>query len=330
MARGTCPSPRLSLDRPHGGLQWTGRAHSEQALGSLRRRPKEVTGSFHLVHDDGRSERLAVKPHTVEIPPDATLCITTPGAGGYGPPEGRSKRRLALDVASGKLSPGRLEEQYGYDISELPEVMDSHRYCPRRSGRLAFRPARPCGGWSGTMVTRGIKQLIAEANAAVYTVSVPDAMVMHGDSDVVFVDVRETVELRQGGLRRGSGARAARISRVHGGSGKPSAQTGARERCPAAALLRLGRTLGAGRQGFGGYGVRERRSHRGRIRCLAGGPRTSRVLMGPAPRGGEGTFGSGSQKMGLEARPAPLWCAMKPQGAGYEFAGPGGYRVVCS
>ena len=35
-------------------------------------------------------------------------------------------------------------------------------------------------------------------------------------------------------------------------------------------------------------------------------------------------------KMGLEARPVPLWCAMKPQGAGYEFAEPGGYGVVHS
>ena len=54
------------------------------------------------------------------------------------------------------------------------------------------------------MVTRGIKQLIAEANAAVDTVSVADAMVMHGDSDVVFVDVRETVELQQVGSVAGA------------------------------------------------------------------------------------------------------------------------------
>ena len=54
------------------------------------------------------------------------------------------------------------------------------------------------------MVTRGIKQLIAEANAAVDTVSVADAMVMYGDSDVVFVDVRETVELQQVGSVAGA------------------------------------------------------------------------------------------------------------------------------
>jgi len=54
------------------------------------------------------------------------------------------------------------------------------------------------------MVTRGIKQLIAEANAAIDTVSVADAMVMHGDSDVVFVDIRETVELQQAGSVAGA------------------------------------------------------------------------------------------------------------------------------
>jgi len=49
------------------------------------------------------------------------------------------------------------------------------------------------------MVTRGFKQLVAEADAEVDTVSVADAMVMHEDSGVVFVDVRETVELGQAG-----------------------------------------------------------------------------------------------------------------------------------
>ena len=84
-----------------------------------------ATGSFDLVHDDGRRERLAVKPHTVEIPADAALWITTPGAGGYGPPQGRSKYRLANDVRSGKLSPDRLAEQYGCDVSELPADVET-------------------------------------------------------------------------------------------------------------------------------------------------------------------------------------------------------------
>lgn len=54
------------------------------------------------------------------------------------------------------------------------------------------------------MVTRGIRQLVAEANAAVDTVSVSDALVMHEDAGVVFVDVRETVEIGQAGSIAGA------------------------------------------------------------------------------------------------------------------------------
>ena len=54
------------------------------------------------------------------------------------------------------------------------------------------------------MVTRGFKQLITEANAVIDTVSVADAMVMHGECDVLFVDIRETVELQQLGTVSGA------------------------------------------------------------------------------------------------------------------------------
>ena len=54
------------------------------------------------------------------------------------------------------------------------------------------------------MVTRGFKQLVTEANSVIDTVSVADAMVMHGDRDVVFVDIRETVELQQSGSVSGA------------------------------------------------------------------------------------------------------------------------------
>ncbi len=52
------------------------------------------------------------------------------------------------------------------------------------------------------MVTRGFKQILAEANAVIETISVPDAQALVGDPDVVFVDVRETVERqRSGGIK---------------------------------------------------------------------------------------------------------------------------------
>ena len=49
------------------------------------------------------------------------------------------------------------------------------------------------------MVTRGFKQMLAEANAVIETISVPDAQALVGDPDVVFVDVRETVERQASG-----------------------------------------------------------------------------------------------------------------------------------
>ncbi len=49
------------------------------------------------------------------------------------------------------------------------------------------------------MVTRGFKQMLAEANAVIQTISVQDAQALVGDPDVVFVDVRETVERQASG-----------------------------------------------------------------------------------------------------------------------------------
>lgn len=44
------------------------------------------------------------------------------------------------------------------------------------------------------MSFKGFKQLLAEANAVIETISVADAMAMIDDPDVVIVDVRETDE----------------------------------------------------------------------------------------------------------------------------------------
>ncbi len=49
------------------------------------------------------------------------------------------------------------------------------------------------------MVTRGFKQMLAEANAVIETISVHDAQALVGNADVVFVDVRETVERQASG-----------------------------------------------------------------------------------------------------------------------------------
>lgn len=48
------------------------------------------------------------------------------------------------------------------------------------------------------MVTKGFKQMLAEANAVIETVSVHVAKDLQGGSDVIFVDVREAHERAQG------------------------------------------------------------------------------------------------------------------------------------
>ncbi len=54
------------------------------------------------------------------------------------------------------------------------------------------------------MVQRGFKQLIAEANSVIETITVPQALTLVGDSGVQFVDVRETVERQQSGTIQGA------------------------------------------------------------------------------------------------------------------------------
>ncbi len=48
------------------------------------------------------------------------------------------------------------------------------------------------------MLTKGFKQLLAEANAAVDTLSADAALALMDDADAVFVDVREAGERAQG------------------------------------------------------------------------------------------------------------------------------------
>ena len=54
------------------------------------------------------------------------------------------------------------------------------------------------------MLKRGFKQLLAEANAVIETISVPDLDYLLDDGDTVLVDVRETVERESVGQIPGS------------------------------------------------------------------------------------------------------------------------------
>lgn len=54
------------------------------------------------------------------------------------------------------------------------------------------------------MLKRGFKEMLAEANAVIETISVPDLDYLLDDPEVVLVDVRETVERERDGLIPGS------------------------------------------------------------------------------------------------------------------------------
>ena len=51
---------------------------------------------------------------------------------------------------------------------------------------------------------KGTKQLLEEANSRIKTVSVDEAMKMHGRDDVVFIDIRDVRELERDGLIAGA------------------------------------------------------------------------------------------------------------------------------
>jgi rhodanese-related sulfurtransferase len=54
------------------------------------------------------------------------------------------------------------------------------------------------------VIKKGYKQLVAEANAEVQTLTVPEAMALHGATDVVFVDLRDPRELEREGKMPGA------------------------------------------------------------------------------------------------------------------------------
>ncbi|MBB4200776.1 hypothetical protein CCR94_02080 [Rhodoblastus sphagnicola] len=47
---------------------------------------------------------------------------------------------------------------------------------------------------------KGFKQMLAEANAAIATISAPEALALVGDASVLFVDVREASEVAAGAI----------------------------------------------------------------------------------------------------------------------------------
>jgi rhodanese-related sulfurtransferase len=51
---------------------------------------------------------------------------------------------------------------------------------------------------------RGFKQLMAEANAVIETITVPEALRLVGDPGVAFVDIRDRLEVERSGMIEGA------------------------------------------------------------------------------------------------------------------------------
>ena len=53
-------------------------------------------------------------------------------------------------------------------------------------------------------LTKGVKQLVAEARAKVRTLSIQEALAKHADPNVLFVDIRDVRELERDGMIPGA------------------------------------------------------------------------------------------------------------------------------
>jgi N-methylhydantoinase B len=72
------------------------------------------TAGFRLRTEDGQELPLPNKPTTVAVGPEATIVVTTPGAGGYGPPRERDPALVERDARSGKFDRAYIERHYAH------------------------------------------------------------------------------------------------------------------------------------------------------------------------------------------------------------------------
>ena len=94
--------PRRARAAPHRPaaralpVQRRRRALLPPALGPVRRGARG-SGQFLIIEPDGTRRRIHDKPGEIRLTPEQALVVETPGAGGYGPPSGRSAEALTED-----------------------------------------------------------------------------------------------------------------------------------------------------------------------------------------------------------------------------------------
>ena len=70
------------------------------------------SGSFWLEEDQCLPVQLSHKSPDMPLKPNQALVVNTPGAGGYGDPQKRSKELIKVDKVSGKFSDKFLSKFY--------------------------------------------------------------------------------------------------------------------------------------------------------------------------------------------------------------------------
>ena len=75
------------------------------------------SGQF-LIEDEKGKRRLDDKPIEVEVKLGTKITVETPGAGGYGPPDKRSRAAYMNDLDSGKFSQKYMHKNYSTQIGE--------------------------------------------------------------------------------------------------------------------------------------------------------------------------------------------------------------------
>ena len=114
------------------------------------------------------------------------------------------------------------------------------------------------------MLKRGFKEMLAEANAVIETVSVADLDYLLDDPEVVLVDVRETVERERLGAIPGSVHAPRGLLEFHADPESP-AYNGESARFEDHSLLRHRRALGARGENLDRHGLFRRRVARRRV-----------------------------------------------------------------
>jgi rhodanese-related sulfurtransferase len=87
--------------------------------------------------------------------------------------------------------------------AEQPNPDPGQQGCVRRHATPILRE-RHQQGCFGMKIKKGFKEMLAEANAEIETLSVEDAIKLHGKSDVVFVDLRDPREMEREGKMPGA------------------------------------------------------------------------------------------------------------------------------